>query len=121
MNFDLTLLSIAILFPLVFTIRGSFRRREKAFEFLSEFKTGLTLCLYSMDKSEKVTDEVKQEFRLIISSASDKLISFINGKNIEMKEVHEQIQKIPEFLNINKEHIGNNTSTRMLRPTIVLE
>ena len=29
---DITLLSIAIVFPLVFTIRGSFRRREKALE-----------------------------------------------------------------------------------------
>jgi len=51
LNFDLVLLSIAILFPLVFTIRGSFRRREKALAYLSEFKTGLTLCLYSIDRS----------------------------------------------------------------------
>ena len=29
-NIDLTLMSIAIIFPLVFTIRGAFRRREKA-------------------------------------------------------------------------------------------
>ena len=31
-NIDLTLMSIAIIFPLVFTIRGAFRRREKALE-----------------------------------------------------------------------------------------
>ena len=34
-NIDLTLISIAIIFPLVFTIRGAFRRREKALEHLS--------------------------------------------------------------------------------------
>ena len=33
-NIDLTLMSIAIIFPLVFTIRGAFRRREKALEHL---------------------------------------------------------------------------------------
>jgi len=35
-NVDLTLLSIAIIFPLVFNIRGAFRRREKALEHLSQ-------------------------------------------------------------------------------------
>ena len=32
-NIDLTLISIAIIFPLVFAIRGAFRRREKALGF----------------------------------------------------------------------------------------
>lgn len=35
-NVDLTLLSIAIIFPLVFNIREAFRRREKALEHLSQ-------------------------------------------------------------------------------------
>ena len=91
LNFDLTLLSIAILFPLVFTIRGSFRRREKALEFLSEFKTGLKLCIYCIDRSDKTPDELKQEFRAIISSISDKLFGYINGENVKMEEVHESI------------------------------
>jgi len=115
LNFDLTLLSIAILFPLVFTIRGSFRRREKALEFLSEFKTGLTLCLYSIDLSEKIPEELKQKFRDIISSISDMLIGYINGKDVNMKEVHEHIQMVPDFLHNNKEAIGNNTITRIVR------
>ena len=37
-NIDLTLISIAIIFPLVFAIRGAFRRREKALEHLSRFR-----------------------------------------------------------------------------------
>ena len=40
-NIDLTLISIAIIFPLVFTIRGAFRRREKALEHLSLFRGSL--------------------------------------------------------------------------------
>lgn len=115
LNFDLTLLSIAILFPLVFTIRGSFRRREKALEFLSEFKTGLTLCLFSIDLNEKIPDELKQKFKDIISSISDNLIGYINGKDVNMKEVHESIQMVPDFLRSNKEAIGNSTSTRIVR------
>lgn len=115
LNFDLTLLSIAILFPLVFTIRGSFRRREKALEFLSEFKTGLTLCLYCIDRSEKTPDDLKKDFRITISSISDKLLGYLNGKKVTMEEVHEQIQKVPDFLLNNKELVGNNTATRIVR------
>ena len=115
LNFDLTLLSIAILFPLVFSIRGSFKRREKALEFLSEFKTGLTLCLYSMDRSAKTPDELKQKFRDIIFSISDILIGYINGKNADMKEVHEHIQMVPDFLSKYNKEIGNSTGTRIVR------
>lgn len=115
LNIDLTLLSIAILFPLVFSIRGSFKRREKALEFLSEFKTGLTLCLYCIDRSEKTPEELKQKFREIIFSISDTLLSYINRKNVNMKEVHEQIQRVPDFLRNNKEVIGNSTGTRIVR------
>lgn len=115
LDLDLTLLSIAILFPLVFTIRGSFKRREKTLEFLSEFKTGLKLCLYCIDRSEKTPEEVKQKFRDIILSISDLLIAYINGKNVTMKEVHEHIQMVPDFLRNNNEVIGNSTSTRIIR------
>ena len=38
---DLTLISIAIIFPLVFCIRSAFRRREKALEHLSQFRSNL--------------------------------------------------------------------------------
>ena len=115
LNFDLTLLSIAILFPLVFTIRGSFRRREKALEFLSEFKTGLTLCLYCIERSDKTPDELKQQFRKIISSISDKLFGYINKEKVNMEEVHKQIQMVPDFLRDNKETVGNNIATRIVR------
>ena len=115
LNFDLTLLSIAILFPLVFSIRGSFRRSEKSLEFLSEFKTGLTLCLYCIDRSEKTPEELKQKFREIIFSISEKLLGYINGKNVDMKEVQEHIQMVPDFLRENSEVIGNSTSTRIVR------
>ena len=45
-NVDLTLISIAVIFPLVFTIRGSFRRREKALEHLSQFRSSLKTIHY---------------------------------------------------------------------------
>ena len=59
-NIDLTLMSIAIIFPLVFTIRGAFRRREKALEHLSRFKASLK-TVENLFLNSKMTDELKKE------------------------------------------------------------
>lgn len=58
-NIDLTLMSIAIIFPLVFTIRGAFRRREKALEHLSRFKAGLKTVENYMLYSSQLNEEGK--------------------------------------------------------------
>ena len=59
-NIDLTLMSIAIIFPLVFTIRGAFRRREKALEHLSRFRASLR-TVESFFLASKMSDELKSE------------------------------------------------------------
>ena len=56
-NVDLTLLSIAIIFPLVFTIRGSFRRREKALEHLSQYRSALKTLYYFVTTSNLLEQE----------------------------------------------------------------
>ncbi|MFQ3340846.1 MAG: hypothetical protein ACI9TK_000500, partial [Flavobacteriaceae bacterium] len=58
-NIDLTLLSIAIIFPLVFTIRGAFRRREKALEHLSRFRASIITVINVFVSSPKVSKEDK--------------------------------------------------------------
>ena len=60
-NIDLTLMSIAIIFPLVFTIRGAFRRREKALEHLSLFRAGLKTIENLIYFSQKISDADKLE------------------------------------------------------------
>ena len=66
-NIDLTLLSIAIIFPLVFTIRGAFRRREKAFEYLSRFRSSLKTVINVFQSSAKVPQEEKDHAMLILN------------------------------------------------------
>ena len=63
---DLTLLSIAIIFPLVFTIRGSFRRREKALEHLSEFRSTLKTVGYFFMSNDELTNLDKTEIKKIL-------------------------------------------------------
>ena len=60
-NIDLTLISIAIIFPLVFAIRGAFKRREKALEFLSLHRGAIKTISYYFMNSAKLTDEAKKK------------------------------------------------------------
>ena len=59
-NIDLTLMSIAIIFPLVFTIRGAFRRREKALEHLSRFRASLKTA-ENFFLNSKIEDSLRKE------------------------------------------------------------
>ena len=61
-NVDLTLISIAMIFPLVFTIRGSFRRREKALEHLSQFRSDLKTVHYFILSSKDLLMKIKLNF-----------------------------------------------------------
>ena len=60
-SIDLTLISIAIVFPLVFTIRSSFRRREKALEHLSQFRGAIKTVEYLFLTAIGLPDEKKNE------------------------------------------------------------
>ena len=60
-SIDLTLISIAIVFPLVFTIRSSFRRREKALEHLSQFRGAIKTVEYLFSTAIGLPDEKKSE------------------------------------------------------------
>ena len=56
-DIDLTLISIAIIFPLVFAIRGAFRRREKALEHLSKIRSSLMSIKFGFMTNEKLSKE----------------------------------------------------------------
>ena len=74
-NIDLTLLSIAIIFPLVFTIRGAFRRREKALEHLSRFRASLKTVINILNSSIKVPQEEKEQASEILHAVNENLFN----------------------------------------------
>lgn len=97
-------MSLAIIFPLVFTIRGSFRRREKALEHLSEFRSALKSIYYlfmSQDQ-EKLTEQDKQQIQDVLEEVSAATLSHLSSTNSNMKSLDEVINKLYEFT-ISKE------------------
>jgi hypothetical protein len=114
-NIDLTLLSIAIIFPLVFNIRGSFKRREKALEHLSQFRSALKTLHYFFMSCSELTENKKQEVSNILLGISNNLISHLGNNGYKTKNIDESIQKVFEFINDNNELIPRRIRDRLFR------
>ena len=113
-NIDLTLMSIAIIFPLVFTIRGAFRRREKALEHLSRFKASLK-TVESFFLSSKLSDELKSDCKKSLQELNDALFLHLKTKNEDTSDYDLKIQAISNFISTNSELIGRGTREKIFR------
>jgi ABC-type multidrug transport system fused ATPase/permease subunit len=114
-NYDLALISIAIIFPLVFTIRSAFRRREKALEYLSRFKAGLITVRDSFLENRKLADSSKEEAQRIVKEISAALNNYLGSRSTTKEQVHEKIEKVADFIQTNKEFIGSGTALKIFR------
>ena len=110
---DLTLLSIAIIFPLVFAIRGSFRRREKALEHLSEFKSTLhTVGNFLLSKPELV-DLYKKDVDAILLDINKTVLTHLSNHDADLTEVDESMNQVYKFV-VDK----NETISRQIRDKV---
>lgn len=97
-NIDLTLLSIAIIFPLVFSIRGSFRRRENAMEHLSEFKSTLhTVENYLLSKPE-LEETFRSEIKAILQDINTTVLEHLSKHDCDMKATDTSMKRVSEFM-----------------------
>jgi predicted membrane chloride channel (bestrophin family) len=102
-NIDLTLISIAIIFPLVFAIRGAFRRREKALEHLSRFRGSLETLQHCFNTNSKLNDEKKKEIGAILIEISNVFLGYLKTNNGSIQEVDKTLNKIEAFIMDNGE------------------
>ncbi len=114
-NYDLALISIAIIFPLVFTIRSAFRRREKALEYLSSFKAGLITVDNCFQESKKLDPEKKQEIQNIIRAIPTFMVDYLGVKTCSQEKLNTEVQKVFQFIKQNNEQVGNGTSIKIFR------
>jgi len=113
-DLDLTLISIAMIFPLVFTIRGSFRRREKALEHLSEFRSSIITLNYYFNNSS-MPDGQKQEINTILLDISNTLMVHLKSNTTETADIDSSIQKIYDFLQEHKDFVSGKIKDKTFR------
>jgi hypothetical protein len=114
-NVDLTLLSIAIVFPLVFNIRGAFRRREKALEHLSRFRSSLKTLYFYVQMGTELTPEDKEKGEALIGKISDLTLLHLKKNPGEAKAVDDAINELHYFILQSEEGIPRRIRDRMFR------
>ena len=105
-DIDLTLISIAIIFPLVFAIRGAFRRREKALEHLSKIRSSLMSIKFGFMTNEKLSKEELDTGKTLLINILKELTSHLQGENETRSELDNSIQSLINFTNSNPESIS---------------
>tara|TARA_B100000989_G_scaffold56885_1_gene38511 strand:+ start:1236 stop:1859 length:624 start_codon:yes stop_codon:yes gene_type:complete len=108
-------MSIAIIFPLVFTIRGAFRRREKALEHLSLYRAGLKTIENLIQFSPKISDEDKFEGQGKIDKLSNALYNHLTTKNEDPSEFDNAYEGFLEFMRENGEMITGGSREKIFR------
>ena len=112
---DLTLISIAIIFPLVFSIRGSFRRREKALEHLSQFRSSLkTINCFILSKNE-MSEEFKMEISEIIVEISNMVVTHLQNKDSNAKDLDSVTNRVYDFIADKDEFISRSLRDKVFR------
>ena len=114
-NIDLTLMSIAIIFPLVFTIRGAFRRREKALEHLSRFKAGLKTVENYMLYSSQLNEEGKNQAVENIKKINHSLYLHLTTLSEDTSDLDTSINHLIEFIKNNGEFIPKGCKEKIFR------
>lgn len=112
-NFDLTMISIAIIFPLVFTIKSSFRRREKAIEYLAKFKSGLITVNACLQSQPKISEEEKEMLENDILDISKKLKEYLGPESTSLKKVQESAEKISHYIQKRSSKMKFNASLKI--------
>ena len=114
-NIDLTLVSIAIIFPLVFNIRGSFKRRERALEYLSRFRSALLTLNYYFQNSPKLPENDKREIPNILLEISNELIIHLGKSDYDTKNIDDGVQKVFNFITDKDEIIPARYKVKIIR------
>ena len=112
---DLTMLSIAIIFPLVFTIRGSFRRREKALQHLSKFRSALKTVHYFVMSNQELSEDSKKEMTGILVNISEQTMDQLKNNDDNTRDLDEIIDKVLKFIVANDETVSKNLKDRTFR------
>ena len=103
-----------MIFPLVFTIRGSFRRREKALEHLSEFRSSIITLNYYFNNSS-MPDVQKEEINAILVDISNTLMAHLKSNATETADIDSSIQRIYNFLQEHKDFVSGKIKDKTFR------
>jgi hypothetical protein len=115
LNHTLALFSLVVAFPLVFSIQSAFKRRDRALEYLSRYKSGLTMNYDTFLQAEKLRQEDQMIILGIMNRANDELVQFLSTGKPQVKQVYDRFGEIFEFTDLHRKEISNRLVLRITR------
>lgn len=110
---DFLIVGVIIAFPISFAMREAFRRRERAIEYLSQFKASLYSIFYSFETS-KLEREKKLEVKAIISDTSNALMRYLSEKSGNYLTIQQASGRLFIFIQDNEEYLKGSFSLKIL-------
>ncbi|HTF20407.1 MAG TPA: hypothetical protein VK658_20185 [Chryseolinea sp.] len=115
LNHNLLLFGIVVVFPLHFSLQAAFKRREKALEYLSQFKAGSMAIHNSLQVSGDLPDEQKAEARNLLKEMVATLIGQLEGYHGEYGALQVRLNNIMAFADKYREQISKRNVLRVIR------
>ena len=114
-NLDLTLISVAVVFPLVFTLGSAFQRRERALEHLGRAKGALSAIKYCFSYAKDVDEASLNKVYDAIGRVKSELITFLRTPERDKQLLNNTISEIQEFIILHRKALGRSLSVRVYR------
>ena len=104
-----------MIFPLVFTIRGSFRRREKALEHLSQFRSSLKTIHYYFLGNNKFSTVEKEEVFVILENINITFLRHLSKNDYRTNSLDQKVYQVYEYMDLKKERINDRLKSKVFR------
>lgn len=114
-DLDITMFSVAVIFPLVFTIREAFKRRDNALKFLSQFKSSLCSVHYCFEQCKKLNDEQRAEVSRLLDKASSEFFDALGSEEADIRPAEDTVNQIIHFIQRNDSAISNGLALKIIR------
>ena len=114
-NLDLTVISVAVVFPLVFTLGSAFQRRERALEHLGRAKGALSAIKYCFSYNKKIDEPEKLRIYEEIRLVKLELITYLHSEDDDKTKLNASISRIQEFILKHGDNLGRSLSLRVYR------
>ena len=116
-DLDITMFSIAVIFPLVFTIREAFKRRDAALKFLSLFKASMGSVHYSFEQCPNLTDAERDEVNALLHKASTQFMAAMNSEGTNNCDAEHTMDAVIDFIKRHRDVISRSLALKIIRFT----
>lgn len=114
-NLNVTLFSIAVVFPLVFTIREAFKRRDAALEHLSLFKSGLVSVHYALEQSKRLSRSDKDHAANELQGIAELFLNTLSCKSHDNGQAQHRLNELINFVGKKRDDLSTGTVMKIIR------